>query len=945
MSWSELRVFGAREHNLRSIDATIPRHTLTVLTGVSGSGKSSLAFDTIYAEGQRRYVESLSSYARQFLDQMPRPHVEHIEGLSPAISIEQKTTGRNPRSTVGTVTEVYDFLRLLYAYVGAAHCPICNQPLVRQTAADIVTQVEALPHGSRVMILAPIVRGRKGEYRDVIEAALKEGYERAKIDGELVLLEPGRKLARHKNHDISLIVDRVIVGRTERDRLRQSIDTALSKAEKLVTVETMPGSDGKFPANIPWEGERTFSEAIGCPEHGPQIIELTPRMFSFNSGHGACAKCQGIGTITVLAPERLVPNEELAIDEGAIAPWAWLFKKKRSNAPAKESPQAARIRALLKKLGVPIDVPWKDIPPGPKNLLLHGAPKASVWEGLVNRLRRQLEETEDEDVARIFAQYLDDEICPSCAGARLKKESLAVSLKGLNIAQLCDLHIREIPAYLESIVLTDRTREIAKQPIREITGRLKFLEDVGLGYLTLSRSMATLSGGEAQRVRLATQIGSRLTGVLYILDEPSIGLHQRDNQRLIDSLLRLRDLGNTVLVVEHDEQTIRASDFVLDLGPGAGRLGGDLVASGSPSEIEANKASITGRFLAGTESISPPKKYRVPGPKRLTISGCTMHNLKDVTLDLPLGLMIGMSGVSGAGKSSLVIETLLPLLMQHAYHVRAKPGPHRAVQGLEFVDKVIHVDQAPIGRTPRSNPATYTKSFDVIRTLFASTEEARLRGYGPGRFSFNVEGGRCSECSGQGMRKVVMNFLPDVYVECESCHGARYNAETLEVKYRDKNIAEVLAMTIEDACPYFEGAPQISRMISTLRDVGLGYLTLGQPATTLSGGEAQRVKLSRELAKRNTGKTVYVLDEPTTGLHFEDVRTLIGVLQKLVDSGSTVIVIEHNLDVLKCCDWLIDVGPEGGAAGGTIVAQGAPPVVAKCAASHTGRFLKQLLKA
>lgn len=948
-----IAVFGAAEHNLKGFDLAIPRGTLTVITGVSGSGKSSLAFDTIYAEGQRRYVESLSSYARQFLDQMPRPHVDHIEGLSPAISIEQKTTGRNPRSTVGTVTEVYDFLRLLFAYVGRAHCPKCGAVLERQSAASIAAQIDAMPSGTRVMIMAPVVRGRKGEHAPVFETALRAGFERVKLNGELQLIEPGMKLSRNYKHDISIVLDRVVAGSPDRERNLQSIEKALALADRMVTLEIVPGRDGKLPRNVPWEGERTFSEAIGCPTHGPQIMELTPRMFSFNSRFGWCEQCEGIGTITEVDMDRLVTDPNASIEDGALAPWAQLFAAKKKGRNPQMINAADRVLEQLRRIKVPSDVPWKKIKKSQRDYLLFGDGETKPgmvhftggWDGLVHRLRRDLDIAEEHDLESAAIEYVREVPCPSCEGARLRPESLAVSLLGKSIAQVCTLSIGELGGLLGQLTFTVREEKIARAPLREILDRVQFLEKVGLGYLNLHRGFGTLSGGEAQRVRLATQIGTRLTGVLYILDEPSIGLHQRDNELLIRSLHELRDLGNTVLVVEHDEQTIRSSDFVVDLGPGAGRLGGELVAAGTPEMVARDPKSLTGKYLTGEIAITPPAVRRQPSDAWLSINACRQHNLRGVTMRLPLGLLVGVGGVSGAGKSSLIIETLLPLLSNEYFHTHHPVGPHGDVEGIELLDKVIHVDQAPIGRTPRSNPATYTKVFDAIRDLFANTEEARLRGYAKGRFSFNVRGGRCEECEGAGARKIEMQFLPDVLVECESCHGARYNRDTLEVHYRGRTIAEVLAMTVEDACVHFAEVPQIARHLETMRDVGLGYVTLGQSATTLSGGEAQRIKLGRELAKKNTGRTMYILDEPTTGLHFEDVRKLIEVLQQLVGQGSTVVVIEHNLDVLKCCDWLLDLGPEGGEFGGEIIAQGTPETVAAHGKSHTGRFLKELLAA
>jgi excinuclease ABC subunit A len=926
------------------VDVTIPRNSLTVITGVSGSGKSSLAFDTIYAEGQRRYVESLSAFARQFLDQMSRPHVEHIEGLSPAISIEQKTGHGNPRSTVGTVTEIYDFLRLLFAYVGDAHCPLCNARMTRQSAEDILRQVEALGKGTRIHVLAPVVRGRKGDYGALLDAALREGYDRARINGDLRAIEPGMKLARTYKHDIALLVDRIIVGETDTARLDAAIRKALSKADGFVEIETVPDREGRFPKDIAWKGVRQFTEAVGCPEHGPQIVELSPRVFSFNSRYGACPACEGLGVKMEIALERLVPDESIAIEEGAVVPWAPYFKAAKRQG---ENPVTRRVRKVLKQLGISGTMPWGRIPEAKRHALLYGAPARAgedAWPGLVARLQASIEWAEDEDEAPWSAQFLRERVCESCNGTRLQKASLAVSLGGKNIAEVSAEPLGALPEWLDGIRLNERQQQIARAPLKEVRDRVAFLNGVGLHYLSLGRAFSSLSGGEAQRVRLATQIGSQLTGVLYIMDEPSIGLHQRDNDRLIDSLKRLRDAGNTVIVVEHDEQTMRAADWVLDLGPGAGRLGGELVAAGTPDDIAATPRSLTGAYLRGEAQIRREGTRRKPTDRILRIEGCRHHNLRRIDAEFPLGLMIGVSGVSGAGKSSLVIETLLPALKNHCHSTRHDVGAHDRITGLEHVDKVVHVDQSPIGRTPRSNPATYTKLFDLIRDLYAATEESKLRGYTKGRFSFNVKGGRCEECEGAGARKIEMQFLPNSYVECEACKGTRYSAETLEVRYRGRSIAETLAMTIDEALAHFDGVATLTRPLATLRDVGLGYITLGQAATTLSGGEAQRMKLARELSRRNTGRTVYILDEPTTGLHFEDIRKLVEVLNRLVDTGSTVVVIEHNLDVLKCCDWVIDLGPEAGADGGTIIAQGPPETIAKAKGSWTGRYLKGALK-
>ncbi len=962
MALRHIRVFGAREHNLKNIDVEIPRQSLTVITGLSGSGKSSLAFDTLYAEGQRRYVESLSAYARQFLDQMPKPHVERIEGLSPAISIEQKTTSRNPRSTVGTVTEIYDYLRLLFSTIGDPHCPHCNAKLVRQTVENITETAMALPERTRLMVLAPVIRGRKGEYQALFQKALKEGIVRAKIDGKMVDLDPTLRLKKQFKHDISLVVDRIVINKDARPRLYEAIRQALKRAERLAILETVPDNEGKFPRGLPWEGERLFSEEPGCPEHGPQIVDMAPRVFSFNSRYGACPTCEGLGAIPEVDEDRMVPNADLSLHQGAIAPFKWFFQKRKASELKQyraASSTLDRLYNVVEARDIDLSVPWNSLPKADRDLLLYGSKKTSEkasgngkkkgadlsdWRGLVARLTERLEEAQSDEDYDNFADYLRHVPCPECGGARLRKESLAVTLGDLNISQICQLDIRRCLEFFKALQFTDRQKEIAHQPLREVIDRLGFLLNVGLHYLTPDRQAGTLSGGEAQRIRLATQIGSRLRGVLYILDEPSIGLHQRDNEKLIQSLCAIRDSGNTVIVVEHDEQTIRTADYVLDLGPGAGNLGGYVVAAGTPDDIAREKNSLTGRYLNGEVAIAVPKKRRKPGDDRLRIEGCTLHNLKELTLEIPTGLMLGITGVSGSGKSSLIMETLLPLLMNHCYKSSHQViGPHSVVKGIDFFDRCINVDQTPIGRTPRSNPATYTKLFDQIRDLFALTTDAKMRGYAKGRFSFNTKGGRCEECGGQGSVKMEMNFLPDVYVECETCQGRRYNQETMQVKYNGSSIADVLEMTVDSAAALFEKVPLIAQPLRTLQDVGLGYIHLGQSALTLSGGEAQRIKLARELSKRNTGRTMYILDEPTTGLHFADVHKLIEVLNRLVDSGSTVLVIEHNLDIIKCCDWIIDLGPEGGDQGGEIIAQGTPETIAKNKRSETGRFLKTVL--
>ncbi|MCC6548051.1 excinuclease ABC subunit UvrA [Candidatus Sumerlaeota bacterium] len=951
MASRQIRVFGAREHNLKNINVDIPRQSLTVITGLSGSGKSSLAFDTLYAEGQRRYMESLSAYARQFLDQLPKPHVERIEGLSPAISIEQKTTSRNPRSTVGTVTEIYDYLRLLYSTIGQAHCPVCGAKLIRQTVEDITNAAMALPERTRVVVLAPVIRGRKGEYQALFQKVLKEGIVRAKIDGKMVDLEPTLRLKKQFKHDISLVIDRIVITPDARMRLHEAVKNALRRSDRLVILEIVPDSEGKFPRGVAWEGERLFSEELGCPEHGPQIVEMAPRVFSFNSRYGACPTCDGLGAIPEFDEERMIPNPNISLHQGAIGPFKWHFAR-RSPRELKEARNLSSItdaiHRVVEAMEIDLNQPWRDIPKSTRDVLLHGTkkkiPGLHAWGGLLTRLAERLEENEESGEFDAFADYLRMTPCSDCKGARLRPESLAVTMGGRNISQVCQLNIRHALDFFNELPLDERQREIAQQPLRQVTDRLGFLLNVGLHYLTLDREAGTLSGGEAQRIRLATQIGSRLRGVLYILDEPSIGLHQRDNEKLIQSLCKIRDAGNTVLVVEHDEQTIRTADYVVDLGPGAGKLGGEIVAAGRPEQIIRAKESLTGRYLQGDLQIVTPRKRRQPTNHKLVIEGCTLHNLKDVTLELPVGLMIGITGVSGSGKSSLIMETLLPLLMNHCYKASHQVvGPHRQAAGIEHFDRCINVDQTPIGRTPRSNPATYTKLLDQIRDLFAITTDAKIRGFTKSRFSFNTKGGRCEECSGQGSVKVEMNFLPDVYVECESCHGRRYNQETMEVKYNGKSIADVLEMTVDEAVQLFAKAPLIARPLQTLQDVGLGYIHLGQSALTLSGGEAQRIKLARELSKKNTGRSLYILDEPTTGLHFADVHKLIEVLNKLVAAGSTVLVIEHNLDVIKNCDWLIDLGPEGGEHGGEIIAQGPPELIAKSKQSETGRFLKTML--
>jgi excinuclease ABC subunit A len=936
MPGDSLIVRGAREHNLKNIDVTIPRDKLTVITGLSGSGKSSLAFDTIFAEGQRRYVESLSAYARQFLGLMEKPDVDAIEGLSPAISIEQKTAGANPRSTVGTVTEIYDYLRLLYARAGTPHCPACGRPVARQSPAQIADALLAWPAGTRIEILSPLVRGRKGEFRELFEDARKQGFVRAVVDGTLVELADPPKLNRRQNHDVSVVVDRLTVRAGDRGRLTDSVETALRLAEGLVEVVR---HEGAAPTT------HLFSEKYGCPDCGISMPELEPRHFSFNSPFGACATCSGLGTKRTASPELILGDPSISILEGVILPWG--------------EPDGYLRRVILpglaKQLRFELNTPWGKLSDRVRFELLYGTSKKkgnddeSRWEGILSNVQRRYSETTSDAVRQELEEYMVVAECPDCNGRRLKPESLAVTVHGRNIGEFTEASASGALAFAESIPLRgDGTpgldAGIAGPIIKEVRERLRFLVDVGLDYLTLDRSAESLSGGEAQRIRLATQIGSRLVGVLYILDEPSIGLHQRDNARLLDTLKRLRDLGNTVLVVEHDEETIREADHLIDLGPGAGKHGGEVIAEGPVEHVMKVKRSITGQYLTGVRSVPVPAARRARDPRRvLRIEGAREHNLQRVDAEFPLGLFVAVTGVSGSGKSTLVEDILQRTLSRHFFRARVVPGAHDRIVGLEHLDKVIDIDQTPIGRTPRSNPATYTGLFTPIRELFAEMPEAKLRGYGPGRFSFNVKGGRCEACQGDGLVKIEMHFLPDVYVTCEQCRGKRYNRETLDVKFRGLSISEVLDLTVEDAIGVFENQPRIHHKLVTLNDVGLGYIHLGQSATTLSGGEAQRVKLATELSRRDTGRTLYILDEPTTGLHFEDVRVLLDVLHKLVDRGNTVLVIEHNLDVIKTADWIVDLGPEGGSAGGTIVAAGTPEQVAKVKASYTGQYLGKVL--
>jgi excinuclease ABC subunit A len=943
-------VRGAREHNLKNISVELPREKLIVFTGLSGSGKSSLAFDTIYAEGQRRYVESLSAYARQFLGQMDKPDVDFIEGLSPAISIDQKSASRNPRSTVGTITEVYDYLRLLYARIGVPHCPNDGTRVERQTPQQIVDRVLKLAEGTRFQVLAPVVRGRKGEYDTLLADLAGQGFVRAKVDGEVVditeFLAREDRLARYEQHTIEIVVDRLVQRAGIERRLTDSLETALKLAEGVVEIELVPrdgDGDGAEPEVI------TFSQHLACPTCGRSFEELAPRNFSFNSPYGACDTCDGLGTTFEVDPELVVPNPDLSLAEGAIAPW--------STARTQYYPRLVEAVATANKID--LHKPWAKLTEAQKKVLLYGTSgKVTVryenrygrsrqyqtgYEGVIPFLERRHSDTESEWGREQIESYMRQVPCRACGGARLKPSSLAVLIGGRNIAEVCDLSIGESAKFLLDVHLSERDRMIAERVQKEINARLSFLLDVGLDYLTLSRSAGTLAGGEAQRIRLASQIGSGLVGVLYVLDEPSIGLHQRDNHRLIETLVRLRDLGNTVLVVEHDEDTIKVADWVVDIGPGAGEHGGGVVHCGTVKGLLRNKESLTGQYLAGKRAIPIPSQRRSPGDHWLVVRGAREHNLRDLDVRFPLGCFVAVTGVSGSGKSTLVGDILLPSLMQKIYRSKAAPGRHKAVEGIEHLDKVIDIDQSPIGRTPRSNPATYTGVFDHIRKLFATTQEAKVRGYLPGRFSFNVSGGRCDACSGDGTIKIEMHFLPDVYVPCEVCKGARYNRDTLDIAFKGKNISEVLDLPIEEARDFFANQPVIARHMQTLLDVGLGYVRLGQPATTLSGGEAQRVKLASELAKRSTGHTIYLLDEPTTGLHFEDVRKLLTVLSRLVDQGNTVLVIEHNLDVIKSADWVIDLGPEGGSGGGTVVAEGPPEHVATVATSHTGRFLAPLL--
>ena len=939
MSSGKIVIKGAREHNLQDIDLELPRDQLIVFTGLSGSGKSSLAFDTIYAEGQRRYVESLSAYARQFLGQMDKPEVDFIEGLSPAISIDQKTASRNPRSTVGTVTEIHDYLRLLYARIGVPHCPNDGNAVSRQTPQQIVDRILELPDGTRFQVLAPVVQGRKGEYDSLVSDLLKAGFSRARIDGDVKDLADDLDLARYEQHTIEVVVDRLVrksgIGR----RLTDSVETALGLAEGSAVVDIEEGPT------------LTFSQAFACPECGLSFEELQPRNFSFNSPYGACTACSGIGTRFQVDANLVVPQEDMTLAEGAIAPWRGRHRM---------TYYQRLIRAVAKAHNVDADVPWKDLSESEKDLFLLGGRDASytiryenrfgrqrsydaTYEGVMHWVERRYRDSESDGARASYQQYMREIPCASCEGGRLNPVTLAVTIGGINISDLSHMSLGNTFEFLDTIELRDRDATIAEPVVKEISERLRFLVSVGLDYLTLARSAATLAGGEAQRIRLATQIGSGLVGVLYILDEPSIGLHQRDNQRLIETLLRLRDLGNSLIVVEHDEETIRIADHIVDIGPGAGEHGGKIVVQGTIADVEAAELSITGKYLSGERRIAVPASRRHGREEAITVVGASENNLKNIDVSFPLGKFTAVTGVSGSGKSSLVDQILNRALRASLHGSRALPGRHRRIEGLENIDKVINIDQSPIGRTPRSNPVTYTKVFDAIRQLFAATPDAKIRGYKPGRFSFNVAGGRCENCKGDGTLKIEMHFLPDVYVPCDLCGGLRYNRDTLEVKFKGHSIADVLDMSIEEALGFFEHQPRIARVLGTLHDVGLGYVRLGQPAPTLSGGEAQRVKLASELGKRSTGRTLYILDEPTTGLHFDDIKKLLGVLQRLVDGGNSVIVIEHNLDVVKSVDWVIDLGPDGGDGGGYVVAVGTPEDIIEIPESYTGKFLRELL--
>lgn len=938
MPTDSIIIRGARQHNLKNIDVEIPRDKMVVITGISGSGKSSLAFDTIYAEGQRRYVESLSAYARQFLGQMDKPDVDYIEGLSPAVAIDQKSTTRNPRSTVGTVTEIYDYLRLLFARIGHPHCPKCGREITQQTVEQMVDAVMALEEGVKFQVLAPIVKGRKGEYKQVFEDIRKDGYVRVRVDGAIYEVTDDIPMDRYKQHWIDVVVDRLVVKQGIQKRLADSLEAALKMGKGTVTIDLMNGE------------EMVFSEQFACTECGISLEEIAPRNFSFNSPYGACPDCHGLGTHTKLDPALILPDWNLSIEDGAIAPLA------RSHSEY----TASLISGMAEKAGFSTKTPIKDLTDAQRDAILNGIDgKVLVtfknrygrmrrfetsFDGIIDMLNDRFNETHSQMIKDEIMKYMSERKCQSCNGMRLRPESLAITINGENISEVSSRSIAEAYHLFQNMDLSERERTIARQIIKEINTRLGFLMNVGLGYLTLNRTASTLAGGEAQRIRLATQIGSGLMGVIYILDEPSIGLHQRDNKKLIDTLLRLRDLGNTIVVVEHDEETIQAADHIIDIGPGAGEHGGHLVAQGTLEDVMAVEKSLTGQFMSGKRFIAIPKKRRKGNGHHIEIKGARAHNLKNVNVKFPLGKFVCVTGVSGSGKSTLLQETLFPRLMYRLHGTHGVWGEHDEIKGIEHIDKVIDINQSPIGRTPRSNPATYTGTFDIIRELFASTEDARVRGYTPGRFSFNVKGGRCEACKGDGIIKIEMHFLPDVYVPCEVCKGKRYNRETLEIKYKGKNISDVLNMTVGTALEFFKNIPTITRRLQTIHDVGLDYIRMGQPATTLSGGEAQRVKLASELAKRSTGRTLYILDEPTTGLHFADIEKLLQVLNRLTDTGNTVLVIEHNLDVIKTADHIIDMGPEGGDAGGYVVAEGTPEEVARAEASYTGRFIAPLLK-
>jgi excinuclease ABC subunit A len=943
LSIDKLVVRGAREHNLKNVSIELPRDALVVFTGLSGSGKSSLAFDTIFAEGQRRYVESLSAYARQFLGQMDKPDVDFIEGLSPAVSIDQKSTNRNPRSTVGTITEVYDYLRLLFARAGRPHCPNCGHAVTRQSPQQIVDQILELPPTTKFQVLAPVMRARKGEFVELFNDLITQGYSRARVDGEVIQLSDAPKLKKQEKHTIEVVIDRLTAKEESKTRLTDSIETALRLASGIVVLDFVDAKGA--------DKERTYSEHLACHDCELSFEELEPRSFSFNSPFGACAECSGIGTKKEVDEDLIIPDDSISINDGAIAPWSG----------GQSSDYFLRLlEALAKDLPFSLDTPWKKISAKAREAILNGYEYeikmkykgrygarnyTTGFEGVIPFIHRRHEETDSDYSRDKYEAYMREISCEKCNGARLKPEVLAVTIGDKNISEICELSIADCATFLKQIKLNKREAQIAERVMKEVNARLGFLLDVGLDYLSLARPAGSLSGGEAQRIRLATQIGSGLVGVLYVLDEPSIGLHQRDNKRLIETLTRLRNLGNTLIVVEHDEETIRTADWIVDIGPGAGEHGGKVVVSGSYEDLIASKESITGAYLSGRKSIAIPKSRRpIDSKRKLVVKGAKENNLKEIDVEVPLGVFVSVTGVSGSGKSTLINDILYTVLANKLNGARLVPGRHRTISGIELLDKVVHVDQSPIGRTPRSNPATYTGVFDKIRALFAETSEAKIRGYQQGRFSFNVKGGRCENCSGDGTITIEMNFLPDVYVPCEVCHGARYNRETLEVHYKNKTIAEVLNMPIEEAGGFFESVPAIARYLKTLNDVGLGYVRLGQSAPTLSGGEAQRVKLATELQRRSTGRTIYVLDEPTTGLHFEDVNKLLAVLNRLVDTGNTVVVIEHNLDVIKCSDWVIDMGPEGGFRGGLVVAEGTPEDVAKVKESYTGQFLGEILK-